>query len=269
VCDASELSVKTGQTDPKVLLAYLRKGASVWSHPGLHAKAIVRGHVAVIGSANSSNASADGYLSELVAIVRSRPAVTGIRQRIELLARRSVALDPVTLGRLARLFNRREFRPTRKPPGGRRTQVKTRAWCIGTHYINEHADLEQARQRGTSRAVRSAQSLLGRRWRRGYRIDDDVSWSSSTAQQFELGDYIFDVLEKKTLRPPGVLVHVESSKRRHGSVLFICRERKLHSRRMKHVRTQVDRKTFSLLRKANMRQLTIEQLDRVNQIFGA
>jgi phosphatidylserine/phosphatidylglycerophosphate/cardiolipin synthase-like enzyme len=162
VCDASELSVKTAQTNPKVLLSYLRKGVSVWSHPGLHAKAIVRGRVAVVGSANSSGASADGYLSELVAILRSRPAVTGIRQRIELLARRSVALDPVTLGRLARLFKPgREFRPIRKPPGGRRTRAKTRAWCIGTHYTDEHADVEKARQRGTRHAEKSAQSLFG------------------------------------------------------------------------------------------------------------
>jgi hypothetical protein len=84
-----------------------------------------------------------------------------------------------------------------------------------------------------------------------------------------LGDYIFDVLEKKTLRPPGVLVHVESSNSRHGSVLFICRERNLRSRSMKNVRRQVDQKTFRLLRKANMRQLGTEQLDRVNQIFRA
>ena len=34
VCDASDGMVKAGQIDPKVLLAYLRKGVSVWSHPG-------------------------------------------------------------------------------------------------------------------------------------------------------------------------------------------------------------------------------------------
>ena len=38
---------------------------------------------------------------------------------------------------------------------------------------------------------------------------------------------------------------VESSERPHGSVLLICRERKLHGRRTKHVRTQADRKTLS------------------------
>ena len=269
VCDASEVSVKTGRTDPKVLLAYLRKGVSVWSQPGLHAKAIARGQVAVVGSANSSNASADGYLAELVAILRRRPAVAAIRDRIEVIARRSIALDPVTLSRLSRLFTPgREFQPMRKRAVGERTRAKARAWCIGTHYTDEHADVEKARQRGVPRAEKSAQSLVGKRWRGTYRIDDDISWSGSTAAKFELGGQIFEVIEEKTLRPPGVLVHKEASNSRHGFVLFICRERKRHNRRVKNVRAQMDRNTFGLLRKASMRRLTPEQLDGINQIFG-
>jgi hypothetical protein len=170
VCDASELSVKTGRTDPKVLLAYLRRGVSVWSQPGLHAKAIARGQVAVVGSANSSNASAGGYLAELVAILRRRSAVAAIRDRIEVIARRSIALDPVTLSRLSRLFKAgREFQPMRKRAVGERTRTKARAWCIGTHYTDEHADVEKARQRGVPRAEKSAQSFVGKRWRRRYR----------------------------------------------------------------------------------------------------
>jgi hypothetical protein len=268
VCDASEGMVKAGQTDPKVLLAYLRKGVSVWGHPGLHAKAIVRGRVAIVGSANSSNTSADGQLSELVAILRDRPVVSATRQRIEMLARRSMMLDPVTLERLARMF-----RPTRQFHTGRRrartrTTAKTRAWCIGTHFIDEHPTIEQARERGTSMARKSAQSLLGKRWHNTYRIDDDVSWSAGTVKSFELGDNIFDVLENKTLRPPGVLVHIEPSDGRHGSVLFICRHRKHRSRRMKQVRTQTDQRTYRMLKKAALRQLSPEQLDRVNQLFG-
>jgi hypothetical protein len=269
VCDASEGMVKAGQTDPKVLLAYLRKGVSVRSHPGLHAKAMARGQVAIVGSANSSNTSADGQLSELVALLRDRPAVSATRQRIETLARRSMTLDPVTLERLVRMFRpARQFRPRRRRARAR-TVVKTRAWCIGTYFIDEHPTIEEARERGTSKAQKSAQSLLGKRWHNTYRIDDDVSWSPGTVKAFELGDNIFDVLENKTLRPPGVLVHVEPSDGRHGSVLFICRERKHRSRGMKHVRTQTDQGTYRMLRRAAMRQLSPRQLDRVNQLFGS
>jgi hypothetical protein len=269
VCDASEAAVKAGQTDPKVLLAYLRRGVSVFSHPGLHAKAVARGRVAVVGSANSSNASADGLLAELVAILRRRPAVVATRQRIEMLARRSVALDPITLTRLSRLFiPGKEFRPMARLGRGKPLQSKARAWCVRTRHVDEHADLEKARQRGTPQAERSAQSRLGKQWRGRYRIDNDVSWGGASANKFELGDQIFDVLEGKTLRPPGVLVHKEPSNGRLGSVLFICRERMYRSRRMKHVRTQTDQKTYQMLRKAEMRQLSPEQLDRINQLFG-
>jgi hypothetical protein len=267
VCDASELSVKTCQTDPDVLLAYLRKGVSIRSYPGLHAKAIVRGRVAVVGSANSSNASADGQLAELVTITTGRPAAAAVRARIEILARRSVALDPITLNRLARLFNpRKEFQP--RGPSKKAARDKTRAWCIGTHYVNEHADLAQARRRGSAAAEKSAQSRLGKRWRGTYRIDDDISWFASTSNKFELGDSIFEIVEEKMLRPPGILVHKESSAGRHGSVLFICRERKQRTRQMKKVRGHTDRKTYNLVRKANLRQLSPQQLDKVNEIFG-
>jgi hypothetical protein len=269
VCDASEISVKAGRTDPKVLLKYLRKGVSVWSHPGLHAKAIVRGRLAIVGSANSSNSSADGTLSELVAILRRRPAVAGVRERIEILARRSTMLDPVTLGRLAPLFNPgSEWRPIRRRGRRKRTQDKVRAWCIGTRLVYEHSDLEEARRRGKPRAQKSAQSLLGKKWDGRYRIDDDVSWDKVRAKNFLLGDQVFDVLNSKTLRPPGVIVHVEPSDGRHGAVLFICREKKHRSRQMKKIRMQTDGKTFRLLKKANMRQLSPDQLDRINELFG-
>jgi hypothetical protein len=57
-----------------------------------------------------------------------------------------------------------------------------------------------------------------------------------------------------------VLVHIEPSDGRHSSVLFICRERKYHSRQMKHVRTQTDQRAYRMLRKAVMRQLSRSSL---------
>jgi hypothetical protein len=93
VCDASKGCVKSGNTDPRVLLQYLNKGARIWNHPGLHAKTIVRGRLAIVGSANSSGASADGQLTELIAILKDRSSVMAVRQRIGALARQSTSLD--------------------------------------------------------------------------------------------------------------------------------------------------------------------------------
>jgi hypothetical protein len=269
VCDASEHSVGLGQTDPKVLLGYLKKGVSIWSQPGLHAKAIARGQVAVVGSANSSNASADGNLMEFVAMVSRRSAAAAVRERIETIARRSISLDPVTLGRLAKKFRpSKEFRPVRRRYAGKKSETKSRAWCIGTDYIDEHPDIERARQRGTKLATKTAQSLLGKRWRQSYTIDDDLSWSSQQAGRFELGDNIFEVLENKTLKPPGILVHFEPSETRHRSVLFICRDKRLRARRLKNLQGRMGQAMVRLLRRADMRQLSAEELDRMNQIFS-
>lgn len=269
VCDASRYSVTSGATDPRVLLAYLRAGVRLWHHPNLHAKAVVRGRVAVVGSANSSNASSSGQLSELVAIFNDRPAVAATRDRVEALVRRAISLDPVTLKRLVPLYRpAKGLGGRRNAPASRNARPKARAWCIGTHYVDEHPSLEVARQRGTAKAEKSAKGILGLRWTRTYKIDDDVSWTAATAKQFMLGDYMFDVLERSTLRPPGTLVHIEPTTRHSDAVLFICRERRLRSRTLKNVRKQVDRKTFSMLKKANMRQLTSAQLDNVNQIFS-
>jgi hypothetical protein len=160
------------------------------------------------------------------------------------------------------------FGGRQKSSKSRTARPKARAWCIGTHYIDEHPSLEVARQRGTPKAEKSAKGLLGSRWSRTYKIDDDVSWTASTAKQFLLGDLMFDILEKRTLRPPGTIVHVEPATRHSDAVLFICRERRLRSRNLKKVRKQVDRKTFAMMKKANMRQLTAVQLDSVNQVFA-
>jgi hypothetical protein len=266
VCDASEGRVRSGDTDPKVLLHYLKKGVRIWNHPGLHAKAIVRGGVAIVGSANSSGASANGQLTELVAVLRGRSSVAAVRHRIEALARRSTSLDPIALERLVSLFKpARRFGQKRVQAA---TQLRSRAWCIGTHYIDENPAIETARELGSQKAHRSTEKLLGRRWTRNYRIDDDLSWPGRSVERLKLGDYIFDVLEGKTLRPPGTLVHVERTKEGRGAVLFICRERKLYSRNLKTIRKRVGPEIFKMIKKAGMRQLNLRQLDNVNEIFG-
>jgi hypothetical protein len=86
-------------------------------------------------------------------------------------------------------------------------------------------------------------------------------------KRLRLGDYIFDVLERKTLRPPGTLVHVEPAVEGKGAVLFICRERKLRSRNLKSIRKRAEPEIFKMIRKAGMRQLNLAQLDRVNEVF--
>jgi len=54
VTDASPRSIKSGQTDAKLLAKLHKAGVVIHSHEGLHSKAMLIGKYAVVGSANMS-----------------------------------------------------------------------------------------------------------------------------------------------------------------------------------------------------------------------
>ena len=58
VCDLSESAVKSGATNPEAILPFLKAKVTVRSRQGLHAKVIVLGRRAYVGSNNASNHSA-------------------------------------------------------------------------------------------------------------------------------------------------------------------------------------------------------------------
>ena len=63
VCDASKHAAAAGSTRKEALLALLKAKVKVWSVQGLHAKVVVTGEQAFVGSANWS-ANSDGKLKE-------------------------------------------------------------------------------------------------------------------------------------------------------------------------------------------------------------
>ncbi len=62
ICDASTSSIKNGTTDAKILLEFKKNGAQIFSCENLHAKVIVCGKYAVIGSSNLSKSSEEDLL---------------------------------------------------------------------------------------------------------------------------------------------------------------------------------------------------------------
>jgi hypothetical protein len=73
VVDASERSVKSGQTDPNELLYFINRGVAVHSVENLHAKVFVFGKTAVVGSMNVSRRSAD--LLQEAGVLTTDPAL--------------------------------------------------------------------------------------------------------------------------------------------------------------------------------------------------
>ncbi len=134
VCDASDHAISSGQTSAKVLRAACARGAKVYSSPGLHAKALVLGRVAVVGSANMSDSSAS-TLDEAAVITDDARAVVGVRVLVEQLARGGDLVDKAFLARISRIKVRAARRGSR-----RRRSVAVRgprAWLISVVPLGE------------------------------------------------------------------------------------------------------------------------------------
>lgn len=135
VCDASDAAIQSGQTSVAVLRAAVRRGAVVRSAPGLHAKVLVLGRVAVVGSANMSVSSASDLI-EAALITDDVRAVAGVRVFVEELIATGDPVDDDFLGRAAKLPVRKHRRG-----GHRRKVIKIRgprAWFVSVAPLNEN-----------------------------------------------------------------------------------------------------------------------------------
>lgn len=127
VCDASDNAIASGQTSARVLRAAHKRGAKLYSSPGLHSKVLVFGRVAVVGSANMSDASAS-TLTEAAIITDDARAIAGVRAFIEELVDGADAIDAAFLARIGKI----KVRAPRR--GSKRRRALTvrgpRAWLI-------------------------------------------------------------------------------------------------------------------------------------------
>lgn len=112
ITDASDETIAAGQTRARVLEAAFRLGATLYSLPNLHAKIMVLGDTAVIGSANISSNSANG-LAEVGWITDQPAEVQEARTLIERLIARSVPIDQAFITRILNI----RVRPRPRGPG--------------------------------------------------------------------------------------------------------------------------------------------------------
>lgn len=92
VADASEHAVAAGETDAKLLASLHRKGVQIYSCPGLHAKVLLMGSVAAVGSGNLSAAS-QSNLIEAGLISDSPSVVSGVESFIAQVVQQSELLS--------------------------------------------------------------------------------------------------------------------------------------------------------------------------------
>ena len=94
VVDASDAAVKVGLTDPRELLKLIRRHVAVYSVSNLHAKVVVAGDEAFVGSMNASRRSAR-ELIEAAIHTDHRSVVREARRFVESLASQKLGDEEV------------------------------------------------------------------------------------------------------------------------------------------------------------------------------
>lgn len=220
VVDASESSVRSGQTCPSELAKLQRRGVRIFSASNLHAKVFVLDSNAFVGSANASRRSSDALI-EAVVMTSDREVVAGARRFVTDLCLNE--LGPETLGRLAKIY-----RPPRAPGGflsrtkstGRRArpalpqvwlaQLIAADWPEWTEKV-----LERGHQAAKDRMTRPRRHAI-----------DEFSWDKRPS--FRPGDIVFQVLKeddgRRLVSPPGTVLHIERWKLNRDSSVFVYLE---------------------------------------------
>jgi hypothetical protein len=206
VVDASLRVVRSGLTDPKVLLQLKRKGVEIYSREGLHAKVFVFSRCAFVGSTNLSHRSA-GSLIEALVEVSDGALVSQLRRFVDGL--RLVEMSEDWLKELVR-----EYRPPKVPPGDDRSARKARKptrpprivpalKILQLGYVDEGPEQTAERRKGTRDAKGSPMH------RRGYRIGGFNLVGRD--KQAKRGDWFLQVTKEPNgaflVSPPARVVH--------------------------------------------------------------
>ncbi len=227
ITDASEPVVRSGTTDAKLLLKLHKRGVKVMSCPNLHAKALLLGDTALVGSSNLSVSSRD-RLVEAAILTDSFSAVSGVASFIEQLCQQSIELKLDALRSLAQIkVQRRGFVPGQ--PSSRKRKAKVAplgksTWLVGV------VEFDRVLNKPEKKATEDAQKTLAK----SHGADEDsftwIRWSGngSFATRAKHGDRVIQIWRKsgEHKRPSVVLreTPILLRKRIHGSTFVFMRE---------------------------------------------
>ncbi len=203
VVDASEATVRAGQTCPAELLLLVQRGVQVYSIANLHAKVYVFGRSAFIGSANVSARSAN-TLVETMLRTSERQIVTKARAFVRGLCRQP--LTPELLRKLQSIY-----RPPRFVPGGGVAPTKRRrgeAQMPRVHVVQ----LERVTWSDRDEREHDAGAVVARRKRAHGRTWHLDSFLLTSAHRFRVGDMAMMITEEANgnalVDVPGNIVHI-------------------------------------------------------------
>jgi phosphatidylserine/phosphatidylglycerophosphate/cardiolipin synthase-like enzyme len=245
VVDASEAAVRSGQTDPKELLKYFRKGVEVFSQPRLHAKVFAFAKVAFVGSTNVSNRSASDLVEAAVAL--DAPAAVAQARRFVL----DVASSPLGEEFLKKLV--KIYRPPRLAGGAKRRKRRTKLENIADAAPLRLVQLVPAswddEEMAADDAGRKAASKIKTR---GHRLE---SFCHSRWPHRDPDEDIIQVLKeserKVWVHPPGKFLRAEKVRNKRSAIVVLEVPPK-RSRRLSVIRKRLSRATAKRLTRGGL-----------------
>lgn len=208
IVDASDAAIRSGQTSTQILRQAFRRGAEVYSCPGLHAKVMLLDGVAVVGSANASHSSAH-HLIEAAFLTDSPASVSMARTFLQRLCDNA---DPVDENFIERISSLEVKKSTSWPAHtGRKSSFSVRidaprTWLVSVCRIDEERyEAEKPRvQKGEGKAEKrlsKVSSNVG--W---------IRWAGSTSRfvrDARPGDMVIQLWKesRKNKRPDYVMAH--------------------------------------------------------------
>ncbi len=211
VVDASENSIRSGNTNPLEIAQYLKDGVHVYSYENLHAKVFVFGNVALVGSANVSGNAAK-VLTECMVEIKNLATVSAARGFV-----RSLALEPLSpeyVKHLIEIYLPPKFNAQKKSKSAENL-LGTCLWIQEIHDY-EYTETEQAaHDRGEKKAVKLLTDA------KYYQVDSLRYKNKSTlSKKARVGDMIVRVLNDNVY-PPSRIFGFERSKEDQSTIVII------------------------------------------------
>jgi len=205
VCDASDGAVKSGETSAKVLSRWHKAGVRIFSRPGLHAKVLVMGAKAVVGSANLSEASAN-QLREASVLTSRAILVSQAKAFVHLAKSEATEVDEEFLAHIHNLkVNRGKPRTLQKRR--RQKRLGARFWIVRVHEID--SDRYADEQEYVDQAADELRQITG---------DDAIEpvwirWTGNSRfrREARAGDTVVELWSKRngkhiTVQPPSAIL---------------------------------------------------------------
>lgn len=209
VVNASENSVKAGQTNPYELQKLYKMGVKIYSNSKLHAKVYVIGKEVIVGSANVSYHSKD-YLREVVCISDS-PALK--RKAIKFIKDNCLfELGEERIKNLSKIYE--------KPKFEQKVRSGFKKSSDGTLYLAKMAYRNYPK--GTEKELEEGQRRAQRKLKEPKHFIEDIHWAK--IPPFKAGNNILMITKgkrKSDVSPPGIVTHLQKLSNNKGWFVYV------------------------------------------------